>query len=74
LSDTLIVGEKNKKYFSDPPNHPWVRGIQVCSNEGGSPSPRGENSHIAESERGNKEYFNLGLVRMKMQQQRLTQG
>jgi hypothetical protein len=25
-------------------NHPWVEGIQVCSNEGDSPSPRGDNS------------------------------
>jgi hypothetical protein len=25
-------------------NHPWVEGIQVCSNEGHSPSPRGDNS------------------------------
>jgi hypothetical protein len=26
------------------PNHPWVKGIQVCSKEGDSPSPRGDNS------------------------------
>jgi hypothetical protein len=25
-------------------NHPWVEGIQVCSNEGDSPSPKGDNS------------------------------
>jgi hypothetical protein len=25
-------------------NHPWVKGIQVCSNEGDIPSPRGDNS------------------------------
>jgi hypothetical protein len=25
-------------------NHPWVEGIQVCSNERDSPSPRGDNS------------------------------
>jgi hypothetical protein len=25
-------------------NHPWGKGIQVCSNEGDSPSPRGDNS------------------------------
>jgi hypothetical protein len=25
-------------------NHPWVRGIQVCLNEGDGPSPRGDNS------------------------------
>jgi hypothetical protein len=25
-------------------NHPWVKGIQVCSKEEGSPSPRGDNS------------------------------
>jgi hypothetical protein len=25
-------------------NHPWVEGIQVCSNKGDSPSPRGDNS------------------------------
>jgi hypothetical protein len=25
-------------------NHPWGEGIQVCSNEGGCPSPRGDNS------------------------------
>jgi hypothetical protein len=24
-------------------NHPWVKGIQVCSKEGDSPSPRGDN-------------------------------
>jgi hypothetical protein len=25
-------------------NHPWGKGIQVCSNEGDYPSPRGDNS------------------------------
>jgi hypothetical protein len=25
-------------------NYPWVEGIQVCSYEGDSPSPRGDNS------------------------------
>jgi hypothetical protein len=25
-------------------NHPWVKGIQVCSKEGDIPSPRGDNS------------------------------
>jgi hypothetical protein len=25
-------------------NYPWVKGIQICSNEGDSPFPRGENS------------------------------
>jgi hypothetical protein len=25
-------------------NHPWVEGIQVCSNEGDSPFPRGDNN------------------------------
>jgi hypothetical protein len=25
-------------------NHPWGKGIQVCSNEWGSPSSRGDNS------------------------------
>jgi hypothetical protein len=25
-------------------NHPWVEGIQVCLNEGDSPSSRGDNS------------------------------
>jgi hypothetical protein len=25
-------------------NHPWVKGIQVCSKEGNSPFPRGHNS------------------------------
>jgi hypothetical protein len=25
-------------------NHPWGEGIQVCSNEGEYPSPRGDNS------------------------------
>jgi hypothetical protein len=25
-------------------NHPWGEGIQVCSNEGECPSPRGDNS------------------------------
>jgi hypothetical protein len=24
-------------------NHTWGEGIQVCSNEGGCPSPRGDN-------------------------------
>ena len=27
--------------------HPWVKGIQVCSNEGPSPFPRGDNYQIA---------------------------
>jgi hypothetical protein len=25
-------------------NHPWVKGIQVCTKEGDSPFPRGDNS------------------------------
>jgi hypothetical protein len=25
-------------------NYPWVKGIQICSNEGDNPSPRGDNS------------------------------
>ena len=25
-------------------NHPWGEGFQVCSNKGGRPSPRGDNS------------------------------
>jgi hypothetical protein len=25
-------------------NHPWVKGIQICSNEGDNPSPRGYSS------------------------------
>jgi hypothetical protein len=25
-------------------NHPWGKGVQVCSNEGGHPPPRGDNS------------------------------
>jgi hypothetical protein len=25
-------------------NHPWGKGIQVCSNEGDCPSTRGDNS------------------------------
>jgi hypothetical protein len=25
-------------------DHPYVKGIQVCSNEGDNPSPRGDNS------------------------------
>jgi hypothetical protein len=25
-------------------NHPWVEGIQICSNKGDNPSPRGDNS------------------------------
>jgi hypothetical protein len=25
-------------------NHPWMKGIQICSNEGDKPSPRGDNS------------------------------
>jgi hypothetical protein len=25
-------------------DHPYVKGIQVCSNEGDNPSPRGNNS------------------------------
>ena len=28
-------------------NHPWGKGIQVCSNEGQRPSPRGDNSEKA---------------------------
>ena len=27
--------------------HPWVKGIQVCSNEGPYPFPRGDNYKIA---------------------------
>ena len=27
--------------------HPWVKGIQVCSNEGSRPFPRGDNNVIA---------------------------
>ena len=27
--------------------HPWVKGIQVCSNEGAHPFPRGDNYQIA---------------------------
>jgi hypothetical protein len=27
-------------------NHPWVKGIQVCSNEGDSPSPRWDNNTL----------------------------
>ena len=27
--------------------HPWVTGIQVCSNEGPRPIPRGDNCEIA---------------------------
>ena len=26
--------------------HPWVKGIQVCSNEGPRPFPRGDNYEI----------------------------
>jgi hypothetical protein len=29
-------------------NHPWKSGIQVCSNEGDSPFPRGDNSKQVE--------------------------
>jgi hypothetical protein len=25
-------------------NHPWVKGIKVCSKQGDNPSPRGDNS------------------------------
>jgi hypothetical protein len=25
-------------------NHPWGKGIEVCTNEGDNPSPRGDNS------------------------------
>ena len=27
--------------------HPWVKGFQVCSNEGPHPFPRGDNKEIA---------------------------
>jgi hypothetical protein len=30
-------------------NHPWGEGIQVCSNEGDCPSPRGDNSKKSNS-------------------------
>jgi hypothetical protein len=33
--------------------HPWVEGIQICSNEGDSPSPRGDNSERVK----NTEFF-----------------
>ena len=29
--------------------HPWVKGIQVCSNEGLRPFPRGDNNKIAKT-------------------------
>jgi hypothetical protein len=29
-------------------NHPWVKGIQLYSKEGDSPSPRGDNSERVE--------------------------
>ena len=29
------------------PKHPWVKGIQVCSNEGPQPLTRGDNYEIA---------------------------
>ena len=29
--------------------HPWVKGIQVCSNEGPRPFPRGDNYEIAKN-------------------------
>jgi hypothetical protein len=32
-------------------NHPWVKGIQVCSKEGDSPSPRGDNSERVKIQR-----------------------
>ena len=33
--------------------HPWVKGIQVCSNEGPHPLSRGDNSEIAEIHKRN---------------------
>jgi hypothetical protein len=29
-------------------NYSWGEGIEICSNEGGCPSPRGDNSKIVE--------------------------
>ena len=29
------------------PKHPWVKGLQICSNEGSCPVPRGHNQEIA---------------------------
>jgi hypothetical protein len=29
--------------------HPWGKGIEVCSNEGDNPSPRGDNSEIVKN-------------------------
>ena len=33
--------------FQPSPKHPWVKGIQVCSNEGPHLFPRGDNYEIA---------------------------
>ena len=37
--------------------HPWVMGIQVCSNEGPRPFPTGDNYEIAEIHRRNLKFF-----------------
>ena len=37
--------------------HPWVKGIQVCSNEGRHPFPRGDNNEIAKIHLQNLKIF-----------------
>ena len=37
--------------------HPWVKGIQVCSNEGPRPFPRGDNNEIAKIHWRNSKIF-----------------
>ena len=36
--------------------YPWVKGIQICSNEGPCPFPRGDNYEIANIHRRNSKY------------------
>jgi hypothetical protein len=38
-------------------NHPWVKGIQVCSNEGSDPLQRGDNLKNAKIGCGNSKIF-----------------
>ena len=34
--------------------HPWLKGIQICSNEGPCPFPRGDNYEIEDGSISNK--------------------
>ena len=39
----------NEQFQPNGTKHPWVKGIQVCSNEGPHPFPRGDNYENSEN-------------------------